>query len=801
MGAIAFWARTDVRRGLRSALLLLVGIGVAGGVSLAALAGARRTDTAVDRFVAYAKPSNGAVVASPSVYARIARLPQVAFATRAARFGLARLDATGRPIASDVLGAVSVADLRGGRGILVAGREPRANRPDEVIVNVSAAHNEHLGVGSRLSFVAFAPEQADALLRGTTARPSGPKIRVRVVGVVRFPADLSTAQAAPGVTFAGQDTAIFSPAFLQQYSHRVAVLGGVALSLRLHDQPSATRTFRTEVDRLSHGRAQVFFGSDDLTAAAQARHATSLEATALVLFGIIAAAVTMTLVAQAFARRVQNDADSFPTLRAMGMSRRQFVVSEAITVATVAGLGSLLAIGLAILFSPYMPIGIARQAEVHRGYAVDPLVLLAGAAVIIVSMSVWGSFVAWRAAGPDPRAGRTGRASRLAQWLARTGAPQSATIGATLAFESGRGVRKVSAGTTVFSAVVALAVVAGALTFGSNLTRLADQPKLQGWNWDVAVGNPHSDDIARTAVPALRRNPDVGAFSAVAGGESIDARIDGHGAALFGIQPVQGPNLVLYTAGRAPTGAGEIALGAKTLEDRHLAIGERVRVSTGGPTRSLLVSGRVVLTPSVVNDSVPLGQAAVVTPGALRALHAPAPVNVFLVRFRPHVDRAAASRRLQGDFPGTVLPAVRPPDVENLRRVNRLPVLLAGLFALIGILTVGNALISSVRRRRHDLAVLRSVGFVRGQVAATVAWQATLVVLVAIVVGIPVGAAVGRASWTLVTDRLGLPPSAVLPLGLLAAVAVVALCLANVVALVPGLLATRTSPARFLRSE
>ena len=107
------------------------------------------------------------------------------------------------------------------------------------------------------------------------------------------------------------------------------------------------------------------------------------------------------------------------------------------TVATLAGLGSLLAIGLAILFSPFMPIGIARQAEVHRGYAVDALVLVAGAAVIVVSMSVWGSFVAWRAAGPDPRAGRTVRASRLSQWLTRTGAPQSATIGATLAFESG----------------------------------------------------------------------------------------------------------------------------------------------------------------------------------------------------------------------------------------------------------------------------------------------------------------------------------------------------------------------------
>ena len=97
--------------------------------------------------------------------------------------------------------------------------------------------------------------------------------------------------------------------------------------------------------------------------------------------------------------------------------------------------------------------------------------------------------------------------------------------------------------------------------------------------------------------------------------------------------------------------------------------------------------------------------------------------------------------------------------------------------------------------------MLRSIGFVRRQVSAIVIWQATMVALVAIVVGVPVGAAAGRATWTLVTDRLGLEPNARFPLGLLFIVAITTLVAANLIAIVPGVFANRTPPARILRTE
>ncbi len=270
---------------------------------------------------------------------------------------------------------------------------------------------------------------------------------------------------------------------------------------------------------------------------------------------------------------------------------------------------------------------------------------------------------------------------------------------------------------------------------------------------------------------------------------------------MFGITVVKGPELVPYPEGRAPISADEIAFGTKTMSEEHLAIGQRVRVSTGGPTRALRITGRALLTPSVVNDSVPLGVGAIVSSAALRSLHTQASVNVFLIRFRPDIDRAAALRRLRSEFPQTVLTAVRPPDIENLQRVSDLPTLLAILFSLIAVLTIGNTLVSAVRRRRRELAVLRTLGFVRRQISAVVAWQATTVAIIAIVIGLPLGAILGRTMWRLVTDRLGLPADIVVPVSLLAVVGIVAVIVANVVAIAPGALARRTTPATALRAE
>ena len=208
----------------------------------------------------------------------------------------------------------------------------------------------------------------------------------------------------------------------------------------------------------------------------------------------------------------------------------------------------------------------------------------------------------------------------------------------------------------------------------------------------------------------------------------------------------------------------------------------------------------MVLTPSVVNDQVPMGHGALMTLSGLRAIDASAPVNVFLVRFTQDANRKTAMAALGREFPGTVLGPLLPPDIENLRRVDGLPKALVSLVALVALITIGHSIVVSVRHRRHDLAILRATGFVRREVSALIAWQITTVVAVGLVVGVPLGIIMGRWAWTLVTNQLGLPQSTEVP-ALLALVVPAALIAANVVAFVPGLTASRMRLSSVLRAE
>ncbi len=89
----------------------------------------------------------------------------------------------------------------------------------------------------------------------------------------------------------------------------------------------------------------------------------------------------------------------------------------------------------------------------------------------------------------------------------------------------------------------------------------------------------------------------------------------------------------------------------------------------------------------------------------------------------------------------------------------------------------------------------------RWQVAAVVGWQATAVALAGIAAGVPLGIAAGKAAWRLFATSFGVVPVAVVPAWTLILLVAVVLVAANLLAVLPALLAARSSPARLLRAE
>jgi ABC-type antimicrobial peptide transport system permease subunit len=97
--------------------------------------------------------------------------------------------------------------------------------------------------------------------------------------------------------------------------------------------------------------------------------------------------------------------------------------------------------------------------------------------------------------------------------------------------------------------------------------------------------------------------------------------------------------------------------------------------------------------------------------------------------------------------------------------------------------------------------VLKTLGFDRRQIRATVAWQATTLAAVGLVIGIPAGVVVGKVVWGVVAHGLGVSTAAVIPgLAVLFIIPVVLAAL-NLIAFFPARAAAQTRPAVALRSE
>jgi hypothetical protein len=374
-----------------------------------------------------------------------------------------------------------------------------------------------------------------------------------------------------------------------------------------------------------------------------------------------------------------------------------------------------------------------------------------------------------------------------------------------MSFERGRSIAVRAA---LLGALVAVMGVVAALTFAVSLQHLVDSPGQQGWNWDVVVGNPNSqaamtgDPIAGSLHQAMAgllvANKYVGAFSGLALGDGIT--IDGHLVEIAGIDSANGSVFPPIVQGRTPTAADEIVLGRDVLAQVHKRIGQRVTMGAGSRQVTMTIMGQS-LQPTAGDMSARLSRGGAVTVAGFERLLPGTPALQFLVRYRPGVDRQAAFRSLLDDFGRNVLRPYPGGEVGDLARVDYLPYVLAGLLVVLAVGGLAMTLVGSVRNHRRDLAMLKTLGFLRRQVSATVAWQATTVAVGAVVIGVPCGLALGRWTWRLVARSIGSVSPPMVPLAAVVLIVPVTLVIANVLAGGPAWTAGRVRPAEALRSE
>ena len=439
--------------------------------------------------------------------------------------------------------------------------------------------------------------------------------------------------------------------------------------------------------------------------------------------------------------------------------------------------------------------GLPRALEPHTGPSVDLVALAGGAGLLVLGVLVWVAI----AVGAEERAYTRSGASRRARGLLGPVPVTAGTIGARFAMT--RGDRNRPAYGTIAALAAIIALVAGSATFAASLHRLVTDPARFGANYTLALGDDGSDHSPAQLRAAFSPDPDVAGMMVLSEGSG---RVVGSTANLYlvRVELVKGDLAPVILSGRLPNASDEIVLGRLSADSMGRHIGDELRLSGAKGAATFRVVG-IGIVPSVGGvDGV--GQGGVLNPAGFERVNGAADTNAAAITMRAGAS-AASARRLAGRIGSETAPTERkrtsrrPSPTSSASDAS--PTALAVLLGVLALMTMLHALYVSIRNRRVDVAIMKSLGANRRWITRVVHSQATLLTVVPLVIGLPLGVLAGARLFHTFVDRIGALPDPTIPTVALVAIAVGALVLANLAALLPARRARRLPTATLLHVE
>jgi hypothetical protein len=428
------------------------------------------------------------------------------------------------------------------------------------------------------------------------------------------------------------------------------------------------------------------------------------------------------------------------------------------------------------------PSGVMRRIEPHPGWAPNVAIACAGAAVVALVTVIVATLSARRVLGGGlPQADSP---SRVVRWARAVTGRAAVVAGLGFAFGSGRSARASTARYSLVGVVVGIAGLIGSLTFAASLDRLAATPSRYGWNADFSV-----IDANDAIVDELLADSRLDAVTYV---ESKAFVADGVTLQAYAHRDRRGHTGWTIIDGHAPGASGEVVLTAQTARRLDRQVGDSLdAMGADGAIRQLTVVG-LGIGPNNSNER--LDELALVGADDIARLGTSQAFTEALVHVAPDVDVDAvvASYAERYELGEPTMPA----DVANIVELGQLPEALGAFLAVIAVVALLHLLATTTSRRANDLAVLRALGATRAEVRRVVLVAAVSVTAVGLIVGVPLGFALGRLVWWSVAHSIGVAPDASYIALPLAALVPVVLAVAVAVAWLPARHATRDAHRR-----
>jgi FtsX-like permease family len=817
MGAALYSWRATRRLNWRSSLTVVLVCGILGAIALGALAGARRTETAYGRYLKSINASDVMVnipLPNTSLIAKVSALPGIR--SSAAWLGLAA-----NPVVHGrVDDAFTIGGLAGSLNgeyftqdtmTVLDGRLPRLDATKEIALTPGVARLLGVGVGGD---VTYQFENATPITPVVTGYAT-----YRVVGIVGQPPALTD-------QFDQVNGAVLPPAATAAaLAHHSDLVQFSWVGLRLTHGSAGIPQLQSRLARLAMqlGGAGAAFDIRQLdTVHQQVQEAIRPQAVALALLGGLAALALLVLVGQGLAQLLDRSAVHLDALRALGFTRAERAAAAGLEGMFSVLAGMALAIAGAVALSPLAPVGPVRQYDPARGFQFDVTVLLGGGLVLLVVLLSVLAGLAWRSVSPTHAASERST-SKVADAAAAAGIPVVAAFGIRYATEAPRERRRSTARVNLVGSIAAVTAVVTAVVFGASLNGLVTHPDRYGWNWDVLIqsrggyGNFRGLNLDKL----MAAQPGVRGWSAFA---FTQVPIDGQSIPVLGLDAPDGSVEPPTLVGHPPYGPDQIELGETSMRQLGKQIGDTVQVGRGANSRRMAIVGTVTL-PSLglqLTDHVSLGRGAVLPESALRAIenlnrnHGPIDESFSALSSTLAIDLDPGARA--GPVVHRILAAIATGPysqpggtyqvdrvlgaaVANATQMGSQPLTLAVALAAAMLISLGATVLSGVRQRRRELAVLKVLGLTHGQVRAIVAWQTSAILLVAVALGLPLGLVAGRWTWANFAGSIGVLPITVVPVAAIVLGALALLIGGNALATAPAAIASRTPTPVALRAE
>jgi len=800
----------EVRRRWRSWLAMAALIALVGGLVLSAAAAGRRTASAFPSFLA-AHGFDAAVYSNQPLPTLSKLFPAVVSSTE-----LVFLQDTGQPVCAcphQINNSYFEVVIAGPNGPtpfkLLSGHFPDPSAPDQVLASFSLQQDDGVRLGSVIRVPFYSTSQASAYnnATGVQPKPEGPTLAFHVVGLEASEGEFP---AGSGPTYDLWGSPALARGMVQRtppsYTYYVRLRRGAADINRFDTEAQAAKS------------VPGFKGASSLDAVAASVDASiHPQAVGWWALAALAALVGLAVIGQALFRQSNVEKEDFPTMAAIGADRRLLVslgLARALAVGLVGAAG---AVGLATALSALAPLGEARTAEVSTGVHFDVLVLPLGALITVLAVLALGIWPAVRASrnlwSNDPES--ASRPSVTVARLAAAGAPPSAVIGVSHVLGS----RSVGAPVPVRSALLGtvLAVIAlcGTTVFGASLSHLTTTPSLYGDNFQLNF--PISEGNRGWEPALLKRLLEDKGVSGITQAIAGFTPIDNVSVGVIVGTALRGQLLFSTVSGHLPTGAGQIGLGATTMRQIGAHVGSLVEFSTHFGVVPLRVVSEVSF-PVLLAGSVSLGNGALLSIAGFLATECPAgrlhtlclqKVNeglntgggaLMVSTVAGPRGQLDVSRYLKNYQSIAALPST-PISLVNFGEAVDFPLIFGIILAAFGAATLAHMLVVSVARRRREIGLLKVLGFANSQVGSVVAWQATTLAGIGIIVGTPLGVVIGRAVWAAFANNLGAVPVSVVPIWFLVALLAGVVIVANLIAIGPALVATQSKPKELLRAQ